>query len=164
MEAENQYDDAALYNSQRNFRAPQKMPLGTMEVPAHLNKASTSRVNINDRRQLEARQKKLPHLEQRALETEQEHDRAQTEYDEYVALAKQYGDAENARTPTTEQSRVIRQINDSVRTINLTGPDDGTPEMCRKMAEKVLTLKKNLDAALSLWNAAEKVSNSSYLY
>ena len=158
MEAENQYDDAALYNSQRNYRAPPKAPLGTMEIPAHLNKASTSRINVNDRRQLEARQKKLPHLEQRAMETEQEHDRAQTEYLQYVELAKQYRDAENARTPTAEQSRVIREINESVRTINLTGPDDGTPELGRKMAERVLTLKKTMDAALASWNAAEKVN------
>ena len=157
METENQYDDAAVYNSNRNYRGPQKTPLGTMEIPAHLNKASTSRINVNDRRQLEARQKKLPHLEHRAMETEQEHDRAQTEYYEYIELAKQYRDAENARTPTVEQSRVIREINDSVRTINLTGPDDGTPELGRKMAEKGLTLKKNMDAALTSWNAAEKV-------
>ena len=157
MDTENQYDDAALYNPQRTYRGPPKMPLGTMEVPAHLNKASTSRVNVNDRRQLEARQKNLPHLEQRASETEQEHARAQAEYEKFYDLTKKFADAENARHPTVEQTRVLQEINDSVRTINLTGPDDGTPEMGRKMAERILTLKKNMDAALSAWNAAEKV-------
>ena len=157
METENQHDDAALYNPNRTFRQQPKMPLGTMEIPSHLNKASTSAINVNDRRQLEARKRSLPHLEQRATETEAEHCRLQSEYFAYVALIKQYRDAENARCPTAEQSRVIREINESVRTINLTGPSDGTPELGQKMAQRTLTLKKDMDAAMASWNAAEKV-------
>ena len=157
MEVENQHDDAALYNSNRAYRVQTKIPLGTMEVPAHLNKASTARGNATDRRLLEARKRGLPHLERRASEAEAEHTRASDEYYEFVELATQYRDAENARNPTDEQSRVIREINQSVQSINLTGPGDGTPELTRKMAEKVLTLKKAMDTAQTAWNNAEKV-------
>ena len=151
------HDDAALYNPNRAYRVQTKIPLGTMEVPAHLNKASTSRANTTDRRLLEARNRNLPHLERRAAEAEEAHTRAQTEYFEFVELAKQYRDAENARNPTDRQNRVIREINQSVQSINLTGPGDGTDELTRKMAEKVLTLKKDMDAAQTAWNTAEKV-------
>ena len=157
METETQYEDAAIYNNQRVYRPQPKVPLGTMEVPAHLNKG-TSRINATDKRQLEARQKSLPYLEQRSTETEEEHCFAQREYLHFVALTKQFRDADNARHPTTEQTRVLQEINDSVRTINLTGPDDGTPEVGQKMAAKLLSLKKDMEAALTSWNTAEKVS------
>ena len=156
MEIEN-HDDAALYNPHRAYRVQTKIPLGTMEVPAHLNKATTSRTNTTDRRLLEARNRNLPHLERRAAEAEEAHTQAQSDYFEFVDLATKFHDAENARNPTEQQSRVIREINQSVQTINLTGPGDGTPEMTRKMAEKVLSLKKTMDQAQTAWNAAEKV-------
>ena len=157
MEVDNHgHDDQSLYNPHRAYRVQTKIPLGTMEVPTHLNKASTSKVNASDRQQLESRNRNRPRLERRVAEAHEAHTRAQDEYDDFVELTRQYPDAENARNPTVEQSRVIREINQSVQSINLTGPDDGTPELARKMAEKLLTLKKNMDAALAAWNAAEK--------
>ena len=156
MDVDNQNDDQ-LFNPHRAYRVQTKIPLGTMEVPSHLNKASTSRSNDNDRRLLESRNRNKPRLERRAEETEAAYQRAQDEYDNFVDLTTQYRDAENARNPTEQQSRVIRELNESVQTINLTGPGDGTPELGRKMAEKLLTLKKTMDTAMTAWNAAEKV-------
>ena len=158
MDVDNQNDDQTLFNPNRAYRVQTKIPLGTMEVPAHLNKTSTSRSNDQDRRQLESRNRNKPRLERRAEETEAAYARAQDEYDEFVELTTQYRDAENARNPTDQQSRVIREINVSVQSINLTGPDDGTPEIGRKMAEKLLSLKKVMDTAWTAWNAAEKVN------
>ena len=157
METDTGYDDPKYYDANRAYRGQTKIPIGTMEIPAHLNKASTSRVNVNDRRQLESRNRNLPHLERRVMETEEEASRAQTEYYNFVDLTKQFQDADDARNPTESQARVIREINESVQTINLTGPGDGTPELTRKMAEKVLTLKKAMDTATANWNAANKV-------
>ena len=157
MDTDNQHDDPMLYDSTRAYRVQTKIPLGTMEVPAHLNKASTSGVNATNRRQLEARKRNLPHLERSAAEAEEAHSKAQSEYYEFVELTKQFHDAENARHPTDQQSRVIREINDSVQFINLTGPSDGTPILTRKMAEKLLSLKKDKDAAMTQWNTASKV-------
>ena len=157
MDSENQHDDPMLYNSNRVYRNQNKVPLGTMEIPAHLNKASTSSVNVTNRKQLEARKRTLPNLERAAADAEAAHTLASDEYTNFVDLATQYRDAENARQPTAEQSRVIREINDSVITINLTGPGDGTPELGRKMAVQVLNLKKKKDAAMTRWNTAAKV-------
>ena len=53
----------SLYDQGRHYRPQAKMPLGTMEIPAHLNKASTSQANESARRQLEARRKTLNYLE-----------------------------------------------------------------------------------------------------
>ena len=158
MDADNQHDDSVLYNPDRAYRVHTKMPLGTMEVPNYLNNAATSRSNVSSRRQLEARNRNLPNLERRAVEAEEAHERAKEEYDAFVELTKKYHEAENARNPTEQQSRVIRELNESVQTINLTGPGDGTPELTRKMAEKLLTLKKDMDAASTAWNVAESVS------
>ena len=159
METDNS-DNVMLYDSNRAYRGQSKIPVGTMEIPAHLNKASTSRVNVSDRRQLESRRRNLPFLERRAEEAEEEASRAQTEYFQFVDLTKQFRDADNARNPTENQARVIREINDSVQSITLTGPGDGTPELTRKMAEKVLSLKKAMDTANSGSNAANKVNRN----
>ena len=150
-------DDLKYYDSGRAYRGQNKIPIGTMEIPAHLNKASTSKINVSDRKQLESRKRSRDYLQRRADEAEQEHTRSQNEYYEFVDLTRSYRDAENARNPTEDQARVIRELNDSVQTINLTGPGDGTPLLARKMAEKLLTLKKAMDAASSSWNAATKV-------
>ena len=157
MDTDNQHDDPTIYNPNRAYRVQTKIPLGTMEIPAHLNKASTSRANQSDRSQLEARNRNLPHIERRVKEAEIAHSNAQNEYYSFVDLTSKYRDAENARNPSSQQLLVIREINDSVQTINLTGPDDGTPEIGRKMAEKLLTLKKNMDTAMNTWNSVNKV-------
>ena len=157
METDNGHDDVKLYDSARTYRGQTKIPVGTMEIPAHLNKASTSRVNVSDRRQLESRKRNLHYLERRAEEAEEEASRAQAEYYQFVDLMKQFQEADNARNPTENQARVIREINESVQSINLTGPGDGTPEITRKMAEKVLGLKKVMDTANASSNAANKV-------
>lgn len=162
MESGNQHDDPMQYNSNRAYRTQSKIPLGTMEIPAHLNKASTSSINVTNRKQLEARQRTLPNLERAAADAEAEHTRAEAEYLKFVDLTTQYRDAENARNPSTEQSRVIQEINDSVATINLTGPDDGTPILGRKMAVQLLNLKKAMDAAMTQWNSKAKVNPKIY--
>ena len=152
------------YDPARAYRQQTKIPLGTMEVPAHLDKAGTSAVNATDRKQLEARRRALKRLDRRRIETEAEHETAETEYDSFVDLMDDWKAANNVRTPTDEQQVIIRTMNESVSSINLTGPNNGVPEIQRKMSEKVLKLKDAKNAAFAAWTGALKVSIENVFY
>ena len=147
----------STYDPTRPYRPQMKMPVGTMEIPTHLNKASTSQANDSLRRQLEARRKTYNHLENRCNEAEADHSEAESAYLEFVALMKRFKEADNARHPTAEQTQIIHDLNESVANIQVQGPDNGVPELGRKMAEKALQLKKAKDTAWTSWNQATKV-------
>ena len=153
-------DETHTYDPARTYRQQTKIPIGTMEVPAHLDKAGTSTVNANDRKQLESRRRTLKHLDRRRAETEEEHSVAETEYYDFLELMEEWKSASNVRSPSDEQQVIIRTMNESVSSINLTGPNNGVPEIQRKMSEKVLKLKDVKNAAMTAWNNALKVNLS----
>ena len=150
-------DNTQNYDPARAYRQQTKIPIGTMEIPSHLDKDSASSVNATDRKQLESRRRTLKHLDRRRIETEEEHSAAETEYYDFVELMEDWKGANNARDPTEEQQVIIRSMNESVSSINLTGPNNGVPEIQRKMSEKVLKLKDAKNAAMTAWNSALKV-------
>ena len=152
-------DTTQNFDPARAYRQQTKIPIGTMEIPAHLDKDGTSTVNATDRKQLESRRRTLKHLDRRRIETEEEHTAAETEYYDFLELMESWKSASNIRNPTDEQQVIIRSMNESVSSINLTGPNNGIPEIQRKMSEKVLKLKDVKNAAMSAWNSALKVSH-----
>ena len=145
------------YDPNRMYRQQTKIPIVTMEVPAHLDKAGTSSVNATDRKQLESRRRTLKHLDRRRIETEEEHETAETEYYDFLELMENWKGASNVVNPTEDQQVIIRTMNESVSSITLTGPNNGVPEIQRKLSEKVLKLKDTKNTAMAAWTAALKV-------
>ena len=128
-------------------------------LPASYVGESEAAVNSQARHEMTTRRKRVDSLYKQRVERLETYEKHEKAYQEFVALADSFMDADNARVPTDEQNQTIRDLNASISDVVLAGDQAaGTPraQTAAKISARMLSLKEAADQSRKLWDTTVK--------